>query len=96
MIDQGADADREEADRLEAGVAVAGGEGPVAVEDEVVGDGDREGADRGDRVVEAGVVGENGEDGEVDQVAGAADEAEFDQLQPGRRPPRGGADPVGE
>ena len=50
---QRGDADREEADRLEAGVAVAGAEGPVAVPEEVVGDGDAEGADRGDRVVDA-------------------------------------------
>ena len=33
---------------------------------------------------------------EVDQVAGAADQAELDQLPPARRAAGGGADPVGE
>ena len=91
---QGGDADREEAHRLEAGVSLAGGEGPVAVEQEVVGDGDAEGADRGGDVMDAEAADEHREDGEVDQVAGAADEAEFDQLQPARRAAGGGADSV--
>ena len=41
-------------------------------------------------------LGQEREDGEVDQVAGAADEAEFEQLHPVRRLPGGSADPVGE
>ena len=49
---EGADADREEADRLEAGVAVRGAEGPVPVPVEVAGDGDDEGADRRQGVVQ--------------------------------------------
>ena len=73
-----------------------GPEGPVAVPEEVAGDGDAEGADRGDRVVDAEIAGEQGEDGEVDQVAGAADEAELEQLPPAGRAPGGGADAVGE
>ena len=47
-------------------------------------------------VVDAEVAGEHGEDGEVDQVAGAADDAELEQLPPARRAAGGGAEPVGE
>ena len=59
-------------------------------------EGDAEGADRGDYVVDAEVAAEQGEDGEVDQVAGAADQAELEQLPPARRAAGGGADPIGE
>ena len=58
--------------------------------------GDAEGADRGDDVVDAEVPAERGEDREVDQVAGAADHAELEQLQPAGRAARGGTEPVGE
>ena len=78
------------------GGAVAWAEGPVAVPEEVVGDGDGEGADRGDHVVDAEAAGEDREDGEVDQVAAAADEAELEQLDPVGGVAGGGADAVGE
>ncbi len=71
-------------------------EGPVPVPEEVVGEGDAEGADRGEQVVQAEVAGEHREDRQVDQVAGAADDAELEQLQPARRPAGGGAEAVGE
>ena len=77
---QAGDADGEEAGRLQVGQPLPRPEGPVAVPEEVAGHGDAEGADRGDRVVDAEVAGEEGEDAEVDQVAGAADDAELEQL----------------
>src|SRR6201999_3403308 len=67
-------------------------EGPVAVPEEVAGHGDAEGADRGDRVEDAEVAGEEGEDAEVDQVAGAADDAELEQLEPAVAAAGGGAE----
>jgi hypothetical protein len=58
-------------------VPVSGGEGPVAVPEEVAGYGDAEGADRGGEVMDVEAADQEGEDAEVDQVAGAADQAEF-------------------
>ena len=53
-------------------------------------------ADRGERVVDREIVGQNGEHGQVDQVARAADQTELDQLQPASRPPGGGTDAIRE
>src|SRR4029077_13277528 len=75
---QTGDRNGEEAGRLHVGQALPRPEGPVAVPKEVAGHGDAEGADCGDRVVDAEVAGEKGEDTEVDQVAGAADDAELE------------------
>ena len=69
------------------------GDFDAPVPEVVAGDGDTEGADRGDRVVEAEVAGEEREDPEIDQITGAADEAELEQLQPVVRVAGGGADP---
>ena len=86
------DADREEARRLKAGVAVLGVEGPVPVPEEVVGDGDAEGDDRRRDVVDPEAVaalpeeepaaGQDREDGQVDDVARGADQPELEQLHP--------------
>ena len=54
-----------------------------------------EGADRGGDVVDVEGAGEEGEDDEVDQVAGAADDAEFGQLPPARRAAGGRPDADG-
>jgi len=45
-------------------------------------------------VVEAEVAGQQSEDAEVDQVAGAADQAELEELHPVRGLPSGRADPI--
>src|ERR1700729_3119431 len=79
---QAGDRDGEEAGRLHMGQPLPRAEGPIAVPEEVAGHGDAEGADRGDRVVDAEVAGEEGEDAEVDQVTGATDDAELEQLDP--------------
>jgi hypothetical protein len=47
-------------------------------------------------VVEAEVLAQDREDGQVDQVARAADEAELDQLHPVGGLSRPGADPARE
>src|ERR1700761_4903803 len=79
---QAGDRDGEEAGRLHVREPLPRAEGSVAVPEEVAGHGDAEGADRGDVVEDAEVAGEEGEDAEVDQVAGAADDAELEQLEP--------------
>src|ERR1700761_4670330 len=93
---QAGDGHGEEAGRLHVGEPLPRPEGPVAVPEEVAGHGDAEGADRGDRVVDAEVAGEEGEDAEVDQVAGAADDAELEQLEPALAAAGGGAEADGE
>ena len=79
---EGRHADREEASGLEAGVAAARAEGPVAVPPEVVRHRDDERERRRDEVVQVEDRHAEGEHGQVDHVAGRADSAELDQLQP--------------
>src|SRR6476646_9688300 len=81
------DADGEKARRLKGGMVFAGPEGPDPVPEEVVGDGDREGGDRSDQVMNPEAARQAGEDDKVDQVPRAADDAELEQLPPARRPP---------
>ena len=77
-------------------MAVPRVEGPVPVPEKVVGEGYEKGADRGEQMVQAEATGEQGEDRQVDQVTGATDDAEFEQLKPAVRATGGGADAVGE
>src|SRR4051794_23276457 len=79
---QGEDADREEAGRLKARVAVSRVEGPVAVPPEVARDGDAEGDDRRGDVVDVERPVHQRKDRQVDQVAGGTDHAELHQLKP--------------
>src|SRR5260221_1336315 len=88
--------DSEEARRLEGRVAITGLEGPVPVPEEVVGHRYAEGPDRGGEAMQVEVVGQHREDGQVDQIAGAAYDAELQQLQPTRRTADGGAEAIGE
>ena len=85
------DADGEEARRLEAGVTAACPEGPVAVPPEVVRDGDDEGGGGGDEVMQVEHLDADGEHAQVHHVAGGADGAELDQLQPVVRAAQPGA-----
>ena len=75
-------ADREEAGGLEAGVAAAGPERPVAVPPEVVRHRDHERGRGGDEMMQVQSPDAEGEDAQVDHVAGRADRAELHQLQP--------------
>ena len=105
LMPQREDADGEEAGRLEAGVAVPRVEGPVAVPEEVVADRDAEGEDRRRDVVDAEAVaalaeeealaGEQGEDGQVDDVAREAHHPELEELAPVAGLHRPAADPLG-
>jgi len=72
----------DEADGLEMDPPVAGVEGPVAIEHEVVDDGDEPRGDRRKLVVDPDRVHAQRVDGEVDDKPEAADEAEAHQLQP--------------
>ena len=68
--------------RLEAGVAAASPERPVAVPPEVVQHGDDEGRRGRDQVVQRRTADARGEHAQVHHVAGRADRAELDQLHP--------------
>src|SRR5205085_12089520 len=74
--------DEEEAQPLVGEVPALAAEGPVAVEQVVVRDGDCERADGGREVVEPRPAKEGRVDGEVDDVSARADEAELRELHP--------------
>lgn len=90
------EADEEEAGSLEYRPASTGGEGPVAIPEEVVGDGHRERPDRREPMRDIQPFGERREDREIDQVARAADESELGQLDPGGSPPNGRTESEGD